>query len=50
MEIETIKELKSKTNLVLGNLRKRSGVIDSSLTNRIEDIDNLSCRRKHRKH
>jgi hypothetical protein len=50
MEIETIKESQSETNLVFGNLRNRSGDIDASLTNRIQEIDNLRCRRNHRKH
>jgi uncharacterized coiled-coil protein SlyX len=39
MEIETIKESKRETNLELENLGKRSGVIDASITNRIQEIE-----------
>jgi len=39
MEIETIKKAQRETILVLENLGKRSGVIDSSITNRIRGIE-----------
>jgi prefoldin subunit 5 len=45
MEIETIKKSQWETNLVLENLRKRSGVLDESITNRIQEINNLRFRR-----
>jgi hypothetical protein len=35
MEVETIKKLQRKTTLEIENPRKRSGVIDASITNRI---------------
>jgi hypothetical protein len=37
MELETIK--KSYSTLELENLGKRSGVIDTSITNRIQEIE-----------
>jgi predicted nucleic acid-binding Zn-ribbon protein len=39
MEIETIKKSQSETTLELVNLGKRSGVIDESITNRIQEIE-----------
>ena len=39
MEIETIKESQRETTLELENLGKRSGVIDASITNRIQEIE-----------
>jgi hypothetical protein len=39
MEIETIKKLQRETALELENLGKRSGVIDVSITNRIQEIE-----------
>ena len=39
MEIETIKKSQRKTALELENLGKRSGVIDASITNRIQEIE-----------
>ena len=39
MEIETIKKSQRKTTLELGNLGKRSGVIDVSITNRIQEME-----------
>ena len=39
MEMETIKKSKRETALELENLGKRSGVIDVSITNRIEEIE-----------
>jgi hypothetical protein len=38
MERETKKKSQTKTTLELGNVGKRSGVIDVSMTNRIQDI------------
>ena len=39
MEVETMKKSQRKTNLETGNLGKRSGVIDTSITNRIQEIE-----------
>ena len=39
MEIETLKRSQSETTLEIENLRKRSGVINVSITNRIQDIE-----------
>jgi uncharacterized coiled-coil protein SlyX len=39
MEIETIKKSQRETTLEIENLRKRSGVIDASITNRIQEIE-----------
>jgi chromosome segregation ATPase len=39
MEIETIKKSQKETTLVLENLGKRSGVIDASITNRMQEIE-----------
>jgi hypothetical protein len=51
MEIETIKKSQRVTSLELENLGKRSDVIDASINNRIQDIEeNLTCRKYHRKH
>jgi hypothetical protein len=51
MEIETIKKSQRESNLELENLGKKSGVIDASITNRIQERrENLRCRRYHRKH
>ena len=38
MEVETIRKSQRKTNLETKNLGKRSGVIDISITNRIQEI------------
>jgi predicted nucleic acid-binding Zn-ribbon protein len=38
-EIETIKKSQKETTLELDNLGKRSQVIDASITNRIEEIE-----------
>jgi uncharacterized protein YlxW (UPF0749 family) len=37
MEIETIKKSQKETTLEIENLGKRSGVIDASITNRIQE-------------
>ena len=39
MEIETIKKSQRETTLEIENLGKRSGVIDTSITNRIQEIE-----------
>ena len=39
MERETIKKSKRETTLEIENLGKRSGVIDASITNRIQEIE-----------
>ena len=39
MEIETIKKSQRETTLGLENLGKKSGVIDASITNRIQEIE-----------
>ena len=39
MEIETIKKTQKETTLKLENVGKRSGVIDASITNRIQEIE-----------
>ena len=39
MEIETIKKSQRETNLEIKNLEKRSGVIDTSITNRVQKIE-----------
>jgi hypothetical protein len=38
MKIEIIKKSQRKTTLEIENLGKRSGVIDASITNRIQEI------------
>ena len=40
MEIETIKKSQRETSLEIENLGKRSGVIDVSTTNRIQETEN----------
>ena len=39
MEIETVKKSQRETALELENLGKRSGVIDASITKRIQEIE-----------
>ena len=39
MEIETIKKSQRETTLEIENLEKRSGVIDISITNRLQEIE-----------
>jgi predicted nucleic acid-binding Zn-ribbon protein len=39
LKIETIKKSQREKTLELENLRKRSGVINSSITNRIQEIE-----------
>jgi hypothetical protein len=52
MEIGTIKKSQRETTLVIENQGKRSGVIDASITNTIQEREgrNLRGRRYHRKH
>ena len=38
MEVETIKKSQRETPLVIENLEKKSGAIDTSITNRIQEI------------
>jgi hypothetical protein len=49
LETETINKLQRETTLELGNLGKRSGDIDASITNIIQEIEekNLRGRRYH---
>jgi hypothetical protein len=39
MEVETIKKSQRETTLEIENLGKKSGAIDSSIINRIQEID-----------
>jgi uncharacterized coiled-coil protein SlyX len=39
MEIETMKKSQRETTLELENLERRSGVIDASITKRIQEIE-----------
>jgi len=39
MEAETIKKAQRESTMEIENLRKRPGVIDSSITNRIQGIE-----------
>ena len=39
MEIETIKKSQRETTLEIENLGKRSGIIDVSITNRIQEME-----------
>jgi hypothetical protein len=51
VERVSIKKSQRKTTLEIENLGKRSGIIDASITNRINEIkENLRCRRYHTKH
>ena len=43
MELETIKKSQRETTLELENLGKRSGVIDTIITNRREEIEERLC-------
>jgi hypothetical protein len=42
MELETIKKSQRETTLELENLGKRSGVLDASITNTIQEIVRIS--------
>jgi prefoldin subunit 5 len=39
MEVETIKKSQRETNLGIENLGKKSGTIDASITNRIQEME-----------
>jgi predicted nucleic acid-binding Zn-ribbon protein len=39
MEVETIKKSQRETTLEIENLEKRSGAIDASITNRIQEME-----------
>jgi predicted nucleic acid-binding Zn-ribbon protein len=39
MEVETIKKSQRETTLEIENLGKKSGTIDSSITNRLKEIE-----------
>ena len=39
MEVKTIKKSKRETTLEIENLGKRSGVIDASIINRIQELE-----------
>ena len=39
MEVETIRKAQREATLEIENLGKRSGVIDASITNKIQDIE-----------
>ena len=39
MEVEKIKKTQKKTTLEIENLGKKSGAIDASITNRIQEIE-----------
>ena len=39
MEVETIKKSQRETTLEIENLGKRSGVIDTSITNRMQEVE-----------
>jgi predicted ribosome quality control (RQC) complex YloA/Tae2 family protein len=41
LEIETIKKSQRETTLEIENLGKRPGVIDTSITNRIQEIEEI---------
>ena len=51
MEVETIKKTQRETTLEIETLGKKSGTIDASISNRIQEMEeNLRCRRFHREH
>ena len=41
MEVQTIKKSQKETTLGIENLRKRKRVIDASITNRIQEIEDI---------
>lgn len=49
MEIEAIKKIQSEGILEMENLGRGTETIDVSITNRIQDRENLRCRRYNRK-
>jgi hypothetical protein len=51
MEVETIKKSQRETTLETEILGKKSGTIDVSIRNSIQEMkENLRCRRFHREH
>ena len=51
MEVETIKKSQKEKTLELENLGKRSGVIDTNITNKIQEIEGrISGAEDHRNH
>jgi hypothetical protein len=52
IEVETMKKTRSETTLEIETLGKKSGAIDASISNRIQEMEreNLRCRRFHREH
>jgi hypothetical protein len=50
-EVDTIKKTQSEATLEIQTLGKKSGTIDASISNRIQEMEeNLSCKRFHREH
>jgi hypothetical protein len=50
-EVDTVKKTQSKTMLEIETLGNKSGTIDASISNRIQEMEeNLSCRGFHREH
>jgi histone acetyltransferase (RNA polymerase elongator complex component) len=49
MEVETIKKSQRETTLKIEILGKKSGTIDASISNRIQEMEeSLKCRRFHK--
>ena len=49
MEVEILKKNQRETTLDIENLGKKSGIIDVSISNRMQKMEeNLRCRRLHR--
>jgi chromosome segregation ATPase len=50
-EVKTIKKTQSETMLKIETLGKKSGTIDASISNKIQEMEDiLRCRRFHREH
>jgi hypothetical protein len=45
MEVEVIKKTQMEANLEMENLGKWSGIKDVSITNRIQEMEEIRCRR-----
>ena len=51
MEVETIKKTQRETTLEIEILRKKSGTIEGSISNRIQEMEERTqVQKKHRKH
>ena len=50
MEVETIKKSQRETTLETENLGKKSGAIDASITNGIQELEERILGAEHRKH